>query len=322
MLDRFTGMRVFTQAATHGSLSAAGRALGMSPAMATKHMDALEARLGVKLLHRTTRRLTLTDAGTDYLEACRRILQELDEAESEVAAQRVEAVGRLRMNVPLSFGVRFIAPLLPAFHRRYPKVEVELGLSDAQHGLIQEGWDLAIRIGHLADSSLKARRLGDCPMRVCAAPDYLERYGTPGGVAELSGHNCLSYTLSPSQREGTWSFGREGDIQVPVQGDLKANNGDALLVAALGGQGVIYQPNFIVGEALARGTLVALELDQPTLDLGGLHVLFPPDRRPPAKVRAMIDYLVEAFAQSSCQTPSLTTRESSASVRRLRDQPN
>jgi DNA-binding transcriptional LysR family regulator len=280
------------------------------------------ARLGVKLLHRSTRRLTLTDAGTDYLEACRRILQELDEAESEVAAQRVEAVGRLRMNVPLSFGVRFIAPLLPAFHRRYPKVEVELGLSDAQHGLIQEGWDLAIRIGHLADSSLKARRLGDCPMRVCAAPDYLERYGTPGGVAELSGHNCLSYTLSPSQREGTWSFGREGDIQVPVQGDLKANNGDALLVAALGGQGVIYQPNFIVGEALARGTLVALELDQPTLDLGGLHVLFLPDRRPPAKVRAMIDYLVEAFAQSSCQTPSLTTRESSASVRRLRDQPD
>ena len=182
-----------------------------------------------------------------------------------MAAQRVEAVGRLRMNVPLSFGVRFIAPLLPAFHRRYPKVEVELGLSDAQHGLIQEGWDLAIRIGHLADSSLKARRLGDCPMRVCAAPDYLERYGTPGGVAELSGHNCLSYTLSPSQREGTWSFGREGDIQVPVQGDLKANNGDALLAAALGGQGVIYQPNFIVGEALARGTLVALELDQPQI---------------------------------------------------------
>lgn len=298
MLDRFTGMRVFIQAATHGSLSAAGRALDMSPAMATKHMNALEARLGVKLMHRTTRRLTLTDAGTDYLEACRRILQELDEAESEVAAQRLEAVGRLRMNVPLSFGVRFIAPLLPAFQRRYPQVEVELGLSDAQHDLIQEGCDLAIRIGHLADSSLKARRLGDCPMRVCAAPDYLERHGTPRGIAELSGHNCLSYTLSPSQREGIWSFGREGDIQVPVRGDLKANNGDALVAAALGGQGVIYQPNFIVGEALARGTLVALELDQPTHDLGGLHVLFPPDRRPPAKVWAMIDYLIEAFAQS------------------------
>lgn len=298
MLDRLTGMRVFTQAASHGSLSAAGRALGMSPAMATKHMDALEDRLGVKLLHRTTRRLSLTDVGTDYLETCRRILQELDEAESEVAAQRTEAVGRLRMNLPLSFGVRFIAPLLPAFSRRYPQVEVELGLSDAQHDLMQEGWDLLIRIGHLADSSLKARRLGDCPMRVCAAPDYLNRSGTPRRVAELSGHNCLSYTLSPLQGRGAWAFGRKGEIQVPVQGDLSANNGDALLAAALGGQGVIYQPDFIVRDALAQGTLVALELDQPTLDLGGVHVLFPPDRRPPAKVRTMIDYLVEAFAHS------------------------
>lgn len=302
MLDRFTGMRVFVASATHGSLSAAGRALDMSPAMATKHVDALEARLGVKLLHRTTRRLTMTDAGTDYLEASRRILQELDEAESEVAAQRIEAIGRLRMNVPLSFGVRFIAPLLPAFSRRYPQVEVELGLSDAPHDLIQEGWDLMIRIGHLADSSLKARRLGDCPMRVCASPDYLKRCGTPRRVAELSGHNCLSYTLSPFQREGTWAFGREGGIPVPVRGDLKANNGDALLAAALGGQGLIYQPNFIVGDALAQGKLVTLELDQPTLDLGGIHVLFPPDRRPPAKVRAMIDYLVEAFAQSPCHS--------------------
>ncbi|WP_416140750.1 LysR family transcriptional regulator [Halomonas sp. HK25] len=295
MLDRFTGMRVFIEAASRGSLSAAGRALEMSPAMATRHMDALEARLGVKLLHRTTRRLRLTDAGTDYLEACRRILQELDEAEAEVTAQRLEAVGRLRMNVPLSFGVRFVSPLLPAFSRRYPLVEVELGLSDAQQDLIQEGWDLAIRIGHLADSSLKARRLGDCPMRVCAAPAYLARHGTPQQVGDLSRHNCLSYTLSPLQGRGTWSFGREGEIQVPVKGNLKANNGDALLAAALGGQGVIYQPNFIVGNALARGELVALELDQPTLDLGGLHVLFPADRRPPAKVRAMIDFLVESI---------------------------
>ncbi|MGE3744487.1 MAG: LysR substrate-binding domain-containing protein [Sphingomonadaceae bacterium] len=296
MLDRFTGMRIFTHAAALGSLSAAGRALAMSPAMATKHIDALEARLGVKLLHRTTRRLMLTDAGTNYLAACRRILQELDEAESEVAAQRIEAVGRLRINAPLSFGVRFIAPLLPAFSQRYPKVEVELGLSDAQQDLMQEGWNLVIRIGHLADSTLKARRLGDCPMRVCASPDYLARCGTPRRVAELSAHNCLSYTLSPLQGQGTWAFGRKGEIVVPVKGDLSANNGDALLAAALAGQGVIYQPDFIVGGALAQGALVALELDQPLLDLGGLHVLLPPDRRPPAKVRAMIDYLVEAFA--------------------------
>ncbi len=299
MLDRFTSMRVFTQAAIHGSLSAAGRALNMSPAMATKHVDALEARLGVKLLHRTTRRLTLTDAGSDYLDACRRILQELDEAESDVAAQRVEVVGRLRMNVPLSFGVRFIAPLLPMFSHRYPQVEVELGLSDAQHDLVHEGWDLAIRIGHLADSSLRARRLGDCSMQVCASPDYLKQHGTPRKVAELSGHNCLSYTLSTPQGQGIWSFGREGKVQIPVQGNFKANNGDALLAAAVGGLGVIYQPNFIVADSLERGTLRALALDQPTLNLGGLHVLFHADRRPPAKTRAMIDYLVEAFQRDA-----------------------
>lgn len=304
MLDRFTGMRVFVHAASHASLSAAARALDMSATMATKHVDALEMRLGVKLLHRTTRRLTLTDAGADYLAASRRILQELDEAESEITAQRTEAVGRLRINLPLSFGTRFIAPLLPEFSRRYPQVEVELGLSDAQQDLIQGGWDMAIRIGHLADSALRARRLGNCPMQICAAPDYLARHGTPRRVAELPAHNCLSYVLSPLQGQGIWAFGRAGDILVPVQGNLRANNGDALLAAAVGGQGVIYQPNFIVADALASGALVALELDQPPLDPGGLHVLFPADRRLPAKVRAMIDYLVESFSPAPGTAPA------------------
>ncbi|WP_297809442.1 LysR family transcriptional regulator [uncultured Methylophaga sp.] len=295
MLDRFLSMRVFSQAAALGSLSAAGRSLHMSPAMATKHLDALEARLGIKLLRRTTRQLTLTDAGSQYLESCRRILQEVDEAESEVLAQRNEAVGQLRMNVPLSFGVRFIAPLLPEFNRLYPHVEVELGLSDAKQDLLREGWDLAIRIGHLADSSLKARRLGDCELLVCGSPDYLSRYGRPRRAAEISDHHCLSYTLSPMQGEGYWCFGRQGEVRVAVKSSLKANNGDALLAAALGGQGLIYQPDFIVGQALADGTLEAITLDIPTVDVGGLHVLSPPDRRPPAKVRAMIDFLQQAL---------------------------
>lgn len=302
MLDRFTGMRVFCEAAALGSLSAAGRALHMSPAMATKHMDALEARLGIKLLQRTTRQLTLTDAGRRYLESCQRILQEVDEAESEILAQRSEVVGRLRMNVPLSYGVRFIAPLLPEFNRLYPQVEVELGLSDARQDLLKEGWDLLIRIGHLADSPLKARRLGDCELMVCASPAYLERYGTPRRISELSDHHCLSYTLSPMQGRGYWCFGREGDIRVPINSSLKANNGDALLAAAIGGQGVIYQPDFIVGEALESGQLVAIALDQPAVDVGGLHVLSPPDRRPPAKVRAMMAFLQQALGQQQSTT--------------------
>ena len=296
MLDRITGMRVFVRAVGAGSLSAAARQLGMSPAMATKHLDALEAHLGVKLLHRTTRRLSLTEAGSDYLEACQRILPEIDEAEAGAASQRVEARGLLRLNMPLSFGSRFIAPLLPAFSQRHPALKVELGLTDSVVDLLDGGWDLAIRIGRLTDSPLQARKLGECTELVCAAPSYLDRRGVPRRVAELAQHNCLGYTLSSWTGGREWAFGRDGSVRVAIQGDLSANNGDALLAAAVGGQGLIYQPDFIVADALKRGELVALQLDQPTYALGGIHAVYPPDRRPPAKVRAMIDYLVEAFA--------------------------
>ncbi|PRB82751.1 LysR family transcriptional regulator [Pseudomonas sp. MYb185] len=295
-MDRVTSMRVFVRAASAGSLSAAARHLGMSPAMATKHVNALEARLGVKLFHRTTRRLSLTEAGSNYLEACQRILPEIDEAEAAATSQRVKASGLLRMNVPLSFGSRFVAPLIPAFSHRHPEVKVELGLSDAQLDLIAGSWDLAIRIGRLADSPLQSRQLGDSCMMVCAAADYLDRRGVPRTVGELAQHNCLSYTLSAMQDSRHWAFGSQGELRVPVNGDLLANNGDALLAAAVAGQGIIYQPHFIVGEALQRGELVLLELDKPVVALGGIHVLYPPDRRPPAKVRVMIDYLAEAFA--------------------------
>lgn len=297
-MDRITSMRVFVRAAAGGSLSAAARHSGMSPAMATKHVNALEARLGVKLFHRTTRRLALTEAGGNYLEACQRILAEIDEADAEAASQRIKASGLLRMNVPLSFGSRFIAPLMPEFARVHPEVRVELGLSDALLDVIADSWDLAIRIGRLADSPLQARRLGDSAMRICAAPAYLDRRGVPRRVAELAQHNCLSYTLSSMQDSRHWAFGVRGEFRVEVSGDLLANNGDALLAAAVGGQGVIYQPDFIVGEALERGDLVVLDLDKPVMELGGIHVLYPPDRRPPAKVRVMIDYLAEAFAEA------------------------
>jgi len=289
-------MRVFTRAASAGSLSAAARHFGISPAMATKHVDALESRLGVKLFHRSTRRLALTAAGSNYLEACLRILPEIDEAEASIASQRIDAAGLLRMNVPLSFGTRFIAPLMPAFSQRHPAVKVELGLTDSQVDLIEGSWDMAVRIGRLSDSPLQARRLADCPMRVCASPGYLALHGAPRRVSELSRHNCLGYSLSSLQGGREWAFGPAGEFRVPIQGNLIANNGAALVAAAVGDQGLIYQPQFIVAAALSRGELVMLELDQPPLGLGGIHVVYPPDRRPPAKVRAMIDYLVEAFS--------------------------
>ncbi len=297
-MDRVTSMRVFARAAEAGSLSAAARHIGMSPAMATKHVNALEARLGVKLFHRSTRRLALTEAGASYLEACHRILADIDEAEAAAASQRVIASGLLRMNVPLSFGSRYVAPLLPEFSARYPQVTVELGLSDVTLDLVAGGWDLAIRIGRLADSAMQARRLGDSAMMVCASPHYLDQRGVPRRVAELAQHNCLSYTLSGMQSSKKWLFGKDGDVQVSVNGNLLANNGDALLAAAVQGQGIIYQPHFIVGTALARGELVELKLDTPSVELGGIHVLYPPDRRPPAKVRVMIDYLASVFSSN------------------------
>lgn len=294
-MDRIMSMRVFERAATDGSLSAAARHLGMSPAMATKHVNALEARMGVKLFHRTTRRLTLTEAGSNYLDACQKILPAIDEAEAEAASQRIKATGLLRMAVPLSFGQGFVAPLMPAFAHRHPEVTVELGLSDAELDIIAGSWDLAVRVGRLADSPLQARRLGNSPMLVCASPGYLDQRGVPRRVAELIQHNCLGYTLSGTQGREYWAFGPGGEVRVPVSGNLLANNGDALLAAAVRGQGIIYQPKFIVGQALARGELVALELDRPPVELGGIHVLYPPDRRPPAKVRVMVDYLAECF---------------------------
>lgn len=297
-MDRITSMRVFVRAASAGSLSAAGRHLGMSPAMATKHVNALEARLGVKLFHRTTRQLSLTEAGNDYLEACQRILPEIDEAEAAAASQRVKASGLLRMNVPLSFGIRYVAPLIADFSHQHPEVRVELGLSDANLDLIGGNWDLAIRIGRLTDSPLQTRQLGDSCMKVCAAPDYLDRRGVPRTVGELAQHNCLSYTLSAMQDSSQWAFGPDGEFRVPINGDLLANNGDALLAAAVAGQGIIYQPHFIVGNALKQGQLVELELDRPVVRLGGIHVLYPPDRRPPAKVRVMIDYLAQMFERN------------------------
>lgn len=299
-MDRITSMRVFVRAASAGSISAAARHIGMSPAMAAKHIDALELRLGIKLFHRTTKRrsLTLTEAGNDYLDACERILADIDEAEAAVSSQRIMASGLLRMNVPVSFGTRFISPLIPEFSHRHPEVKIELGLNDSNLDLIAGSWDLAIRIGRLEDSLLRTRRLGDSCMQVCASPDYLDNRGIPRSVNDLAQHNCLSYTLSRMQDSEHWAFGKKGEFKVPINGDLVANSGDALLAAAVAGQGIIYQPHFIVCEALEQGKLVDLELDKPAIEIGGIHVLYPPDRHPPAKVRVMIDYLVEEFAKN------------------------
>jgi DNA-binding transcriptional LysR family regulator len=296
MLDRLIGMEVFTKVAAAGGFSAAGRAMGMSPTMVTKHIAALEARLGVKLFHRTTRRLSITEVGRNYLETSERIISEIEAADAAVAADRVEPRGLLRVNAPVAFGTRQIAPLLSEFAQRYPLVTVELGLNDRLVDLADEGWDLAIRIGSLSNSSLIARRIAPCRTVVCAAPSYLAARGKPSTVSELVDHNCLGYTLSRVGGIDRWTFGARGEVLVTISGNLRANNGDAVRAAAIAGQGLIYQPTFIVADDLRAGTLVALDLDQPTVEFGGIYATFLPDRNPAAKVRAFIDFIANRFA--------------------------
>ncbi|MBS0241064.1 MAG: LysR family transcriptional regulator [Proteobacteria bacterium] len=298
MLDRVTGMQVFVRVASLGSLSAAARAMNMSQTMATKHVAALESRLGVRLLQRTTRRLTLTEAGRNYLEAAERILIDLDEADAKAAAETVHVQGTLRLNVPVSFGIRQLAPLLARLSARHPDLSIDLGLNDRFVDLVDEGWDLAIRIGRLTQASHIAKRLAPCRTRICAAPSYLARRGTPRTVAELAAHDCLGYTLAHTVGHERWAFGRAGDVTVPVKGSLIANNGDVLVAAAIAGQGIVYQPTFLVHDAIASGALVSLDLDHPTVELDGVFAIYPAGPRPSAKVRATIDFLAEAFSST------------------------
>jgi len=294
VLDRVISMQVFARVATLGSFSAAARALDLSQTMVTKHVAALEGRLGVKLLHRSTRRLVLTEGGRNYLAACERILSEIEEAEASASLDRIEPRGTLRLNVPLTFGFRHIAPALAEFNRLHPAVSFDLGLADRYVDLIEEGWDLAIRIGRLKDSSLVARRLADCRTVVCAAPSYLKEHGIPKTLDDLPRHNCLGYTLPSAIGANRWTFGQDGEIVVPVQGNLRANNGDALLAAAVAGQGLIYQPTFIVGDSLRDGSLVPVLPGYPTYQ-PGIHAVLPSGRQAPAKVRAFVAFLSQRF---------------------------
>ncbi|MBK3659827.1 LysR family transcriptional regulator [Bradyrhizobium diazoefficiens] len=296
MLDRLTSLEVFAKVAANGSLSGAARAMGLSQTMVTKHVASLEARLGIKLFHRTTRRLSITEAGRLYLESSERILADMETADAAVARERIEPRGSLRVNVPVVFGTRQIAPLIAEFSERHPEVTVELGLNDRLVDLAEEGWDLAIRIGKLRDSSMVARKLAPNRLVVCASPSYLAKHGAPRRVADLATHNCLGYTLSQQASAAEWLFGADGEIRVQVSGNLRANNGDALRAATLAGQGLARQPTFIVADDLRAGTLVALPLDQPEIQSSAVHAVYLPDRRPPAKVRAFIDFLAAQFS--------------------------
>ncbi len=291
MADRLSGMEVFVRAAALGSLSAAARDMGMSAAMATKHLNALEARLAVTLVNRTTRRLSLTEAGETYLDKAGQILADLREAEAEVSARTLAVEGLLRVSAPAAFGVLHLGELIAEFHRLHPAVTVELGLNDRYVDLLEERWDMAMRIGKLADSSLVARKLADVRLNICASPAYLAARGTPRTPADLESHDCLGYTLSPLTGVTHWGFGAGGAIRQPVRGSLHANNGEVLVQAAAAGQGLVYGPRFLTSREIADGRLVEITLDAPLMELGAIHAITHATRKPAAKTRAWIDFL-------------------------------
>lgn len=259
-------------------------------------MAALEDRLGVKLLHRTTRKVTLSEAGRLYLESVERILAEFAEANAVAVAERMEVTGTLRVNAPVSFGVRELVPLIAGLSGLHPALTVELGLSDRTGDLVEEGWDVAIHIGRIEDETLMARKLARCWLLVAASPAYLRDHPAPRGITDLAAHNCLGYTLSASVGPKCWRFDANGAVSVPVTGNFHANNGDALAAAALAGHGIVYQPTFLIGDDIRAGRLVPIMLDHPPMELPGVFAVYAANRRPPAKVRAFIDFLVAGFA--------------------------
>lgn len=294
-MDRFESMAVFVEIVRSGSLAATADKLGLSSTMVGKHLAALEARLGVKLLHRTTRRHHLTEAGALYYDRCRDILDRVEAADDGAAALVGHPVGQLRIAAPISFGVTQLAPMVAAFLLKYPGVDIELALADAPVDLVGGGIDLAFRIGPLVDSSLVARPLSPYyQMVACASPAYLARRGTPATPEDLSTHDCLGHTRWGPRH--AWRFdGPEGRSEIAVTYRLRVDNGPALREAALAGAGVILQALSLVKADLEAGRLCRLLEDyaSPGRDF---YLLYARDAGIPAKLRAFIDFALAHFA--------------------------
>jgi DNA-binding transcriptional LysR family regulator len=315
-MDRYTGMAVFVRVAESGSFTATARYFGMSPAMVSTHIRTLEKRLGVRLLNRTTRRVSTTEVGQNYYEQCLRILYEVEEAERAASDLQTAPRGRIRLTAPMTFGTRQLGPLIAAYLKSYSDVSVELSLDDRKVDLIEEGFDLAIRVGQLADSRLIARRITVAQAILCASRDYIAEYGVPKSPRDLVGHNCLTYTHSSSRSE--WSFGGSGGTAetIQVSGRFSANNGDALRRLALAGLGVILAPDFIVEDDLKAGRLIALMPAYTAIPFP-FHAVYPHSRYLSAKVRTFVDFLTDWFDRASRVPTRPISREQPENETRL-----
>ena len=293
-MDRFLEMQTFNAVVDAGSFVKAADALDLSKAAVSRYVVDMETRLGVRLLHRTTRKLSLTEEGQVFYARSKELLAELQEAEDEVTARVDAASGLLRINAPFTFGILHLAPLWGAFKALHPKVSLDVTLADRLVDLVEEGYDVAIRIARLENSSLVSKRLATTRIVLCASPQYLAQYGTPQHPSELIDHAIISYSYRSAKDE--WTFtGPQGSVSVKTKPCIHTNNGDTCRAAALAHQGVILQPTFLVGQDLADGTLVELMPGYRSEELG-IYAVYPTRKHVSAKVRALIEFLAAHFA--------------------------
>jgi DNA-binding transcriptional LysR family regulator len=294
-MDKFLEMQTFAAVVDAGSFVKAADALAMSKAAVSRYVGDLEARLGVRLLHRTTRSLSLTEEGQVFHARCKELLSEVDEAEAEITSGIADASGLVRVNAPVTFGIRHLAPLWGEFRAMHPKVTLDVTLADRVVDLVDEGYDLAIRIATLPNSTLISKRLSTTRMVLCASPHYLEQRGTPRRPAELADHAIIAYSYWSTKDE--WHFdGPQGKVSVRTQPCMHTNSGDTCRAAALAHQGVILQPSFLVGEDLLAGTLVELMPGFKSIELG-IYAVYPTRKHVSPKVRVLIDFLADCFLQ-------------------------
>jgi DNA-binding transcriptional LysR family regulator len=293
-MDQLAALRAFVAVAEAQSFSNAARALRIAKSAVSRQVSDLESDLGARLLHRTTRSLSLTEAGRAYFERAARILADLDDANRAVGELQAAPRGRLRISAPMSFGFLHLMPALSDFMARYPEVVVDLAMNDRFVDLVNEGFDVAIRIATLPDSSLIARQLAPARRVICASPNYLSTHGAPRSPNDLKTHACLFNSNLPSARE--WRFVSPDDVPVPVtvNGRLSVDNGDALRVAALCGLGLANLPTFIVGADLQSGALATV-LDSFVAQDLSISAVYPHSRHLSPTVRALIDFLVDRF---------------------------
>jgi DNA-binding transcriptional LysR family regulator len=296
-LPDFEGLAIFAKVVELRSFAAAANELSLSKATVSKAVTRLEARLGARLFNRTSRRLALTDAGQKLSERAGRLLADGEAAENEALAQSVAPRGLVRLAVPMTFGVRAVAPILPQFLETYPDVTIDLHLSDAMVDLIGEGFDAGLRIASLPDSSLIARRLCTMPRHTVASPGYLKRHGRPTHPMHLAQHRCLGYAYLSTA--GVWNYTNAAGEQASVRpaGPLRVNNGEALMPALLAGLGIADLPDFIVADAITSGEVEVILKDWKQTE-GAVHLVMPPGGPRPARVEVLADFLAKHFANT------------------------